>query len=345
MSPRPAGLFVLNADAYDLSYGPDERSAIAALVELFGPPMTAEQAAARPDLLARADVLFSGWGAPLVDDPFLDAAPNLRAIFYAAGATGDWMTEAAWDRGLTVTTASSANAVPVAEYTLAAILFSLKHGWRLARQVRADRTYANHGAVPGNYRRVVGVISLGTIARKLLALLKPFELDVLVYDPFLTDAGAADLGVVRSPSLDDLFARSDVVTLHAPNLPETRGMITGRHVDSMKPGATFINTARGAIVREDEVLAVLARRPDLQAVLDTVAQEPPSADSPLYTLDNVVLTPHLAGSRDQECRRMGRLMVDELTRYVTGQPLLYALSPADRAHSAHRPHNAGRPRR
>ena len=337
----PLGLFVLNADAYGLAYGPDEREAIGRLATLIGPPMTRDDLAARPDLLARVEVLFSGWGAPLADEAFLDQAPRLRTVFYAAGATGSWMTEAAWDRGLVVTTASAANAVPVAEYTLATILFSLKHGWKLARDARDGQYFPPRDAAPGCYRSTVGLISMGTIARTLLELLRPFDLDVIVYDPFLGDAEAAELGVTRV-SLETLFRWADVVSVHAPELPETEGMVTGRLVESMKFGGTFINTARGAIVREAEVLAVLARRPDLQAVLDTVIEEPPPAGSPLYTLPNVVLTPHIAGSVGNECRRMGRYMVEELERYVRGQPLRWALTRKATVNSAHRPRVDGR---
>jgi phosphoglycerate dehydrogenase-like enzyme len=94
----------------------------------------------------------------------------------------------------------------------------------------------------------------------------------------------------------------------------------------MKPGASFINTARGAIVREGEMIEVLRARPDLFAVLDVTYPEPPAPDSPLYTLPNVILTPHIAGSMDGECRRMGRYMVEELRRYVKGEPLRWGIS-------------------
>jgi phosphoglycerate dehydrogenase-like enzyme len=308
---------------------------------LLGPPLTADRLASHPELLVRAEVILSSWGAPLVDEDLLARAPRLQAVFYAAGAVGGWMTEAAWDRGVLVTTAASGNAVPVAEFTLATILLSQKHAWRLARQTRADRSYHDRGAIPGNYRSTVGLISLGVIARTLLDLLRPFDLDVLVYDPFLTDADAEALNV-RRVSLEELFRRCDVVSLHAPDLPETRGLITGTHIASMRTGATFINTARGVIVREEELLDVLATRPDLQAVMDTATHEPPPPDSRLYTLDNVVLTPHIAGSVGPECRRMGRMMVQELERYVRREPLKWGLTRESAMRTAHRPQRSGR---
>jgi phosphoglycerate dehydrogenase-like enzyme len=127
-------------------------------------------------------------------------------------------------------------------------------------------------------------------------------------------------------SLDEVFRRADVVSVHTPWLKETEGLITGAHIASMKPYSTFINTSRGAVVRETEMTHVLQARPDLVAVIDVTHPEPPSPDSPLFTLPNVILTPHIAGSLGAECRRMGQYMVGELERYVLGQPLRYALT-------------------
>jgi phosphoglycerate dehydrogenase-like enzyme len=127
-------------------------------------------------------------------------------------------------------------------------------------------------------------------------------------------------------SLEDIFRRSDVVSLHTPWLKETEGMVTGAHFELMKSGAVFINTARGAVVRENEMTEVLSRRPDLTAVLDVTNPEPPEKESLLYTLPNVVLTPHIAGSMDGECRRMGSYMLEELKRYLNGEPLLWTVT-------------------
>jgi phosphoglycerate dehydrogenase-like enzyme len=272
----------------------------------------------------------------MLDESFFAAAPKLKAIFYGAGTMGYILTPEVWERGIVVTSALEANAVPVAEYTLAIILFSLKHGWRLAQQTKKHHCHPDRNQVPGCYGSTVGLVSLGAIARKLLKLLKQFDLDVLVYDPFFTDADAGSLGI-ELVSLEAIFQRSDVVSLHTPVFPETVGMITGQHLASMKQGATFINTARGELIRETEMLEVLSRRPDLQAVLDVTIKEPPEAGSPFYTLENVVLTPHIAGSAGQECRRMGRYMVDELQRYLAGEPLKYALTEKSVMRSSHRP--------
>ena len=161
-------------------------------------------------------------------------------------------------------------------------------------------------------------------------------MNVLVYDPFVAEHDAAALDV-ELVSLEAIFQRCDVVSLHTPSFPETRGMVTGNHIAYMKPGATFINTARGELVREAEMIEVLSMRRDLQAVLDVTYPEPPAADSPLYTLENVVLTPHIAGSAGAECRRMGRYMVEELQRYLAGEPLVYGLKRESVMRTSHRP--------
>ncbi|HEY8744097.1 MAG TPA: hydroxyacid dehydrogenase [Chloroflexota bacterium] len=318
-------LYLLNSSAYDQIYGPGERAEIAALVDVFAPPQTSESIRSDPAVLWEAEIILSGWGMPPVDAEFLAQAPQLRAIFYGAGSVRGFVTEALWQRVVVVTSSYAANAVPVAEYTLAATLFSLKHGWGFLQAIKRDGKFPPRTAVPGAYGSTVGIVSLGMVGRLVVERLRPFDLRLIAYDPFVTPAEAATLGV-ELVTLEHLFRVADVASLHTPWLPETVGMITGTHLASMKAGATFINTARGAVVREDEMIAVLQRRPDLQAVLDVTYPEPPLPGSPLFSLPNVVLTPHIAGSRDAECRRMGRYAVDELQRYLAGEPLHWQIS-------------------
>jgi len=128
-----------------------------------------------------------------------------------------------------------------------------------------------------------------------------------------------------------LLATADVVSLHTPLMEETKRLITERHFSRMKPGAVFINTARGEVVDQPGMIAVLEQRPDLQVVLDVCTPEPPAPDSPLYSLPNVVLTPHIAGSIGPECQRMGHAMVDEFERYLGGQDLQWEITAEDSA--------------
>jgi phosphoglycerate dehydrogenase-like enzyme len=332
---RLRGLYILNEDAHRLVYGPSERQAIEQHVEMVGPPQTRSSIAENKGLLNDVEVIFSGWGAPIFDEKFLDAAPKLKVLFYGAGTVAYCTTPAVWERGILVTTAIAANSIPVAEYTLANILLSLKRARRLANQTRQQRRFPARDTAPGCYGTTIGLISLGATARTLLNMLWIFDLRLIAYDPFVDTAEAEQLGL-ELVTLDELFSRSDVVSLHTPLLPETTGIITGRHLASMKPDATFINTARGAIVRQNELIEVAINRPDLEFVLDVTYPEPPEPDSPLYTLPNVLLSPHIAGSVGCECRRMGRYMVEELLRYVRGEPLRWAVTPQVAARSTPR---------
>jgi phosphoglycerate dehydrogenase-like enzyme len=328
-TPVPKALYVLDSEAFEKIYGEEEREAIAGLADVYAPPQTGDSLAKNPRVLAEAEVILSGWGAPKMDGAFLEAAPRLRVVLYGAGSIRGVATPDLWERGVRITSAYAANAVPVSEYVLAAILFSLKRGWHFAFMTRHDRAMSGQGQVPGAYGSTVGLVSLGMVGRQVRERLRPFDLRVVAYDPFVTSEEARTLDV-DLVSLEDLFESSDVVSLHTPWLPETEGMILGSHLASMKGNATLINTSRGAVVQEAEMVEVLRERPDLWAVLDVTHPEPPEPDSPLYALPNVVLTPHIAGSLGRECRRMGRLVVDELRRYVEGEPLRHEVT-SDRA--------------
>ena len=320
---KPIGVFVLGRDSFERIYGEEMRAEAARLLTLAAPPLTPGEAKADPSVLAGCGVLLSGWGAPLLDEAFLAAAPRLRLFLYGAGSVRGCVTDAVWARGIRVCTAVAANAVPVAEYTLAAILLGLKRFWQ---QAEAYRTGAGRPIqVAGAYGSTVGLVSLGTIGRLVCQRLKPFDVKVIAYDPFLKPEQARALGVELVP-LDDVFTRADVVSLHIPNLPETRGMITGAHVAAMRRDAVLINSSRGAVIREEELAAALERRPDLWAVLDVTTGETLAADAPLLRLPKVVRTPHIAGSQAAECRRMGRFLIDELTRYLAGEPLAHEVT-------------------
>jgi len=317
-------LYVLKPHAFHMIYGPDEQAEISRLVQVIAPPQTSESIMTRPDLLEQVEVIFSGWGAPLMDKNFLARTPNLKAVFYGSGSVRSFVTDDFWEKDIVLSNASAANAVPVSEYTLASILLSLKLTWRWAAASKGLTTPPTRADIPGAYGSTIGMVSLGKIGRLVLERLKPFHVKIVVCDPFLTDEAAAELNV-ELVSLEEVFRRADVVSLHTPLLPETVGMIRQEHFAAMKPNSTFINTARGAIVDEPGLISVLQKRPDIQALLDVTYPEPPVEGSPLYSLPNVTLTPHIAGSVNDECRRMGQYMIDELKCYLDGQPMQWAL--------------------
>jgi phosphoglycerate dehydrogenase-like enzyme len=260
-----------------------------------------------------------------MDDAFFRRFPKLKAVFYAAGTVRTFVTDAFWRHNIRLTNAADANAVPVSEFTISQIFFALKHGWQQALFVRKHRKYPEPCSLPGAYKTTVGIISLGSIGRLVAERLQQSDLNLVAYDPYVAPEEAARLKV-KMLSLDEVFSVADVVSCHTPWLKETERMIRRGHFGLMKPGATFINTARGAVVDEEEMIHALKSRPDIFAILDVTEPMPPAADSPLYALDNVVLTPHIGGSLGPECRRMGRSMVEELDRYLTGMPLRYEIN-------------------
>jgi len=293
---------------------------------------------ARPglrDRLARAEVIVTGTGTGKLDAAVLDAAPKLRAIVHTAGTLRPIVDIDVYDRGILLSSQAPANALPVAEYTLAMILLELK-GVRVAeaeyaaarQAIDVDELLTHRGA----YGRTVGVIAASVIGRRVIELLRPFDVHVLVSDPFLAPDDAERLGA-ELVELPTLLARSDLVTLHAPLLPSTRGMIGATELATMRDGTVFINTARGALVDEAALLEEL-RTGRLRAVIDVTDPEVPPRHSSIWDTPNLVLTPHVAGSRGLELRRIGERAVDEVERLAVGADLRYGVSQARYATNA-----------
>jgi phosphoglycerate dehydrogenase-like enzyme len=277
--------------------------------------------------LAEAEVVVSSWGTPVLDDETLAGAPNLKAVLHAAGTVKWIIGPAGWERGLLVSSSSGANALPVAEYTLASILMAGKGIFQLREDFRKDRTFTLGYIHPevGNFGRTVGVVGASKIGRRLMELLRPFDFTVLLADPYIGEAEAAALGARLVP-LDELVAGADVVSVHAPDLPETEHLINAERLALMRNGTVVVNTARGRLVDTDALTAeVLSGR--LSAVIDVTHPEPLPAHSPLYDLPNVFLTPHVAGSHGNELSRMGLFMVEDAERYAAGEPLVHQVDP------------------
>jgi len=280
--------------------------------------------------LAEVEVLLTGWGSPAVDAAVLATMPRLRAIVHTAGTVRFVVTDAVWERGdVVVTSATEANAVPVAEYALAQILLAGKR--TLAQQVRYRRerrpgpAAASDPAI-GNYGAVVGLIGASRIGVLVAEHLRRFDLEVLLTDPFASTEEIAALGATKVEP-EELYARSDVVSLHAPDVPSTRGMVTRELLALMRDGTTFLNTARPALVDLDALRdEVLAGR--LTAVLDV--HDDLAADDPLWEAEHAMLTPHLAGSQGNELHRLGEAALEEVRRLAAGEPPRFPVDPARR---------------
>lgn len=323
-------IFLTNSKGnIDYVYGEKNINAIKSRVELDTNVYCEEDVIAAPEKFADVEYIFSTWGMPGGGEIKLtEYFPKAKALFYAAGSVRYFAPEY-FEKGIKITSAYAANAIPVAEYTVGQILLANKGFFMsslAAKTGNYDKAHEISARHSGNYDAKIGIIGVGMIGRKVIELLKPYRLDILVYDAFLSDSDAEKLGVKKC-DLDTLFSECDIVSNHLANVPATVGILKGEHFAKMKQNATFINTGRGAQVDEEAMLSVLGEREDICALLDVTVEEPPKTDSDFFKLPNVILTPHIAGSMSNEVRRMAALMVNELDNYLNGRALEYEITP------------------
>jgi phosphoglycerate dehydrogenase-like enzyme len=296
------------------------------VANVVGPVSRAGVEDLRP-LLRCARAAITGWGSRLDDLSLFEQAPQLGLIAHSAGSIRGLIPLDLVRRGVKVTSAASANAVPVAEFTVAAMTMLLKQvpwlggGFALSRAERDAR----FSVIRELQDISVGIIGASRIGREVIRLLKSYTgLRVRLFDPYVSTEEARALGV-ELVSLDEL-CRCEVVSVHAPNVPETRHMINARTLSLLPDHAIFINTSRGALVDEAALVEEVRRRP-LYCLLDVTDPEPPPLDSPLRSERNIILTPHIAGAMNQARRRMGRLAIDEVIRFLAGEPLQHEIRP------------------
>lgn len=278
-----------------------------------------------PEEFRDTEYMFTSWGVEaMTEDEIRRCLPKLKAVFHGAG-TVQHFARPFLNCGVRVFSAWAANAIPVAEYTVAQIILANKGFYETMRFRNKEDARVIARRYPGNYGAKVGIIGAGMIGKLVIKMLKSYKLEVLAFDPFLPDKTAAELGVEKV-SLERVFAECQVVSNHLADNAETKGMLRGSHFASMLPDATFLNTARGAQVVEGELIAVLKARPDLTAILDVTEPEPPLEGSELYDLPNCILTPHIAGSSGDEVKRMGQYMREQQRNVENGDPCQYEVT-------------------
>ena len=289
---------------------------------------TKEEVLSEPEKFKATEYVFSTWGMPtFTEEEIKRCLPSLKAVFYGAG-TVQAFARPFLNCGVKVFSAWAANAVPVAEYTVAQIILANKGFFSSSRIAKTgDRKAASQcfHSYPGNYEVKIGIIGAGMIGKLVIKMLKNYNLEVLVFDPFLPDEKAKELGV-RKVDLEAIFKECQVVSNHLANNEQTQGMLHGKLFESMLPYSTFINTGRGAQVVEADLINTLKKRSDLTALLDVTLPEPPESDSELYTLPNCILTPHIAGSAGNEVRRMGEYMKAEYANFTSDKPCQYEVT-------------------
>lgn len=274
--------------------------------------------------LEGTEILIGGWGCPVLDADLLARMPLLRSVVYTAGTVKGFATDALFARGVDISSGADTNALPVAEFTLATILLAGKRVFELDAGYRATENYRPFVRTPrqwGNYGLTVGIVGASRIGQRVIDLLAPFDVNVLLYDPIHTVDG------VQNVDLDYLLEHSDVVSLHAPELPQTHHMMDARALSLMADGATLINTARGSLVDDAALLAEL-HADRLHAVIDVTEPDVLPAGSPWFGAPNLTLTPHIAGSQGNEMFRLGDAAVREVERLVAGLPMEHLVHQA-----------------
>jgi phosphoglycerate dehydrogenase-like enzyme len=327
MKPRAALFHDYPAIDGDV-FGGGRRERLADLTDLYPHVVHARNFGEHAARLRDVEVIFATWGLPVFTDAHFAAMPSLRAVFYAAGNVKAFATPLV-DRGLVLVSAWAVNAIPTAELVLSQILLTCRGYFRSVRQYAATRDVAAAKAFrrTGAAGETIGLVGTGFIARRLTEGLHAHGFRVLASasDPFLTPDRAQEMGVEVAP-LEDVFARSYVVSNHVPDLPSTKQILGAALFERMREGATFINSGRGAQVVEADLARVLATRPDLTALLDVTFPEPPAPASPLWTLSNVVMSPHIGGTIGDEVGRLADCVLEEFAAWQAGRPLRYQVT-------------------
>ncbi len=311
MKKYKAAFLSADPSKIDYVYSPAQLSEIASMTCLV--PGIMSVADVENGRLHDVEVIFSTWGMPVLNDEQLELMPSLKAVFYAAGAT-DFFARPLFARKIHVFSAWLANAVPVAEFCAAQIILGLKGYFRTSRELKAREFYRHEYVGPGAYGETVALIGAGAISQEVQKLLKPYNLNVVVV-PSRKEK--------RTVSLEEVFRTALVVSNHLPDRDDNAGVLDGTLFRTMRQGAVFINTGRGRQVNENDLIEVFKEREDLTALLDVTWPEPPAAGSELYNMPNIQLSPHIAGSMNDEVHRMSDYMIAEYRRFAEGNPCLY----------------------
>ena len=307
-------------------YGEAQRARLASLVSLYPQTVTDIETLSRGGF-EDAEFIFSTWGMlPLSNEVIARALPRLRAVFYAAGSVRGF-AEPFLQAGIPVYSAWQANAVPVVEYTVAQIILAAKGYFRIQPATRTSRAAAHALSrnYPGNYNIRVGLLGCGAIGSRVAKALGQLSMEVLVFDPFLSEARAAELGV-RKAEMDEIFKTCFIVSNHLANLKETVGIIKRDFFLSMMPYSTFINTGRGPQLCEDDLYDMLTQDTTRTALIDVMTDETHSDDNRLNALDNCLITPHIAGSGGHEVCRMAEYMINAYETFRDGKPCDYLVT-------------------
>lgn len=278
---------------------------------------------------ANADVIMTGWSHTKLNAQILEDTA-VKIIAHTGGSVADYVSEDVFDAGIRVLSGNELYAESVAEGTLGYMLMALR------AMPEHISTVRNGGWVPprtteGLFDQTVGIIGFGTVSKKLTAMLKPFRVKVKIYSGHTVNPEwLAQMGAEQT-SLEDIFSSCKLVTLHSSLQARTKAMIRKKHFDLLADNAIFLNTARGPIVHEAEMIAALQEN-RFYAVLDVFDKEPLEENSLLRKLPNVYCFPHQAGPTIDRRPMVVKALTDDILRFSRGEPLQYEISPQQAAY-------------
>lgn len=319
--------FAISEEIAEATFRQEDRRRLAQFASVLQAPSKGEvDWKAFPESVCRdVEILITGWRTPRIPEEL--NLPRLKMIGNASGGVRQHLPVSLWERGVSVSTASSALGWGVAEFALAMMIQGSKRAFWMANVVRKGGwregldAYGNAFELFGTD---VGIVGMGQSARHLIRLLEPFSCRCFVYDPYLSELEIVAAGGIPLDSLEALFERCRVVSLHAALTPQSHGLLRGEHFRRLQRGSLFVNTARAGLIEEAGFIAAL-REQSFVACLDVSLEEPPAADHPYRTLPNVMLTPHMAGAIRENRLRMGKLVADEIERFVHGEALQHQI--------------------
>lgn len=280
--------------------------------------------------LSGVDVAVTGWGTPGITGDVLENCDGLRLIAHTGGSVADLVDATTFARGITVICGNKMFAESVAEGTIAYMTSMMRRIPEYVENIRTGGWQLSYGShTEGLFDRTIGILGVGAIARNLMEMLQPFRCKFLVWDDnYTVDPDYLASVNARQTTLEEVLTSCSIVSLHASMTASSFGMLGKREFMMMQQGALFINTARGAIVRQDEMIEALQERADLRAVLDVFEKEPIDADSPLRSMPNVHLMPHMAGPTIDRRPAIGRALLADIKSFFAGGELVHAIGSA-----------------
>ena len=268
-----------------------------------------------------ADIAITAWGNTTLTAEILDEAPNLKLVLHAAGSVKPIVSDELWKRGIRVCASTKPLGEGVAETTLGFAISACKNFYQLNDDIHNGGYNENLKNVRELYELKFGVVSAGFVGRHIIKLLGAFGVEVLLYDPFVTEEKALMMGCKKA-ELSELLRECDIISLHAPSIPETYHMINKDTLALMKKDAILINTSRGSVLDEAALYEHMAAGNLRYACLDVYDPEPLEKENPLRTLKNVIMTPHIAGLATNGRLRIGIHVAEEIARFINGEPML-----------------------